>query len=252
MNHSTGELVRGRCRSTNLCDYCAKLMAVENSEALALDAIESGNAPAIWMVLTTRTATVDAKRFYKSRECLMRAIKRRWPDAQYAALVEFTTGYGKLSGGLRRPHWNVLPKSVPVDAVEELRQVVADVWCAREDAELRGQYVGAVSEVGGLMRYIALHFQKESQAPPADWHGHRFIKSRGYFGRPMPEVRAEARRSLRLKRLIHRGLDAATAELELERMEAMEWSFVHVRPESWLNDGESAHGRTRPLEPRYA
>jgi hypothetical protein len=210
-------------------------MAVENSEALALDAVESGNAPTIWMVLTTRTATGEARRFYKSRECLMRSIKRRWSGAEYAALVEFTTGYGKRSGGRRRPHWNVLLKSVPVDAVEELRQVVAEVWCAREDAEPRGQYVGAVSEVGGLMRYIALHFQKESQAPPKGWRGHRFIKSRGYFGRPMPKVREEARRSLRLKRLTHRGLDAVTAELELELAEAVEWSFVRVRPEGWLN-----------------
>jgi hypothetical protein len=109
-----------------------------------------------------------------------------------------------------------------------------------------------VSEAGGLMCYIALHFQKESQAPPAGWRGHRFIKSRGYFGRPMPEVRAEARRSLRLKRLIHRGLDAVIAELELERAEAVEWSLVHVRPESWLNYRESVHGRTRPIGAQYA
>src|SRR5690242_6423123 len=55
---SRGELVRGRCGATRLCDYCAKLAAVEVSEMLALDAME-GNAPTVWCVLTTRNPDVD-------------------------------------------------------------------------------------------------------------------------------------------------------------------------------------------------
>src|SRR4051794_4329350 len=31
---SQGEVVRGRCGATNLCEYCATLAAVENSELL--------------------------------------------------------------------------------------------------------------------------------------------------------------------------------------------------------------------------
>src|SRR4051794_29972317 len=55
---SQGELVRGRCRGTNVCAYCARLGAVENAELLALDAL-AGSAPAVWAVLTTSRATRD-------------------------------------------------------------------------------------------------------------------------------------------------------------------------------------------------
>ena len=71
---SWGELVKGRCRAANRCDYCARLAAVENAEMLALDALD-GQARAVWCLLTTRTATIDTARFYKSREVVMRAIR---------------------------------------------------------------------------------------------------------------------------------------------------------------------------------
>lgn len=213
---SHGELVRGRCRSTNLCDYCARLAAVENAELLALDAL-AGTAPTTWAVLTTATATLDTARFYRSREQVQRALKRRWPDAEYAALVEFTTGYGERSGGLRRPHWNLLLKGVGSDDQGEAEQLVRKVWCQRENAEPAAQFVGAIDEVGGLLRYIALHFQKESQKPPAGWRGHRFLKSRRYLASSTPEARAAARESLAFKRdlwrAIKRGLTGEAAEL---------------------------------------
>jgi hypothetical protein len=205
---SQGELVRGRCASTNLCDYCARLGAVENAEVLALDALH-GVAPTCWAVLTTRTASTDPRRFYKSRQAVIRALQRRWPAVEYAALVEFTTGYGPRSGGRRRPHWNLLLKGIPADDVERAGEVIRRVWCAREDARPEGQYVGTVGEAGGLMRYLALHFQKESQKPPAGWRGHRFLKSRGYLTvredeggdwRPMPAAREEAKATLRWRR----------------------------------------------------
>jgi hypothetical protein len=215
-----------------MCGYCARLTAVENAEVLALDALE-GVAPALWCVLTTRTAEVDPRAFTKSRELVWRAVRRRWPAAEYAALVEFTTGYGPKSGGDRRPHWNLLVKGIPVDDQEQLRDVVTRVWCSRVDAEPWAQFVGPVSEMGGLMRYVALHFLKESQAPPAEWGGRgfrRFLHSRGYLAKPAPELRADARRSLRLKRLLWRGLDLEAAELELALAESVGWELRYVQP----------------------
>lgn len=233
LNHSTGELVRGRCRATNLCDYCAKLAAVENAELLALDALEY--APTLWVVLTTRTPTTDAKRFYRSREQVWKSVRHRWPEAEYAFLVEFTTGYGSASGGHRRPHWNLLVKGVPTEALDEFRRVVVERWCAREDAEPWAQYVGTVEDAGGLMRYLALHFQKESQSPPKGWRGHRFRTSSGYLVRPASALRTEAKRSLRLKRLMWKGLSAPEAEGTLELREREEWSLQYVNPSTvWL------------------
>jgi hypothetical protein len=228
-----GEAVRGRCRATNQCAYCARLGAVENSELLALDAL-AGEAPSVWAVLTTRTADADPARFYESRRQVIRALRRRWPECEYAALVEFTTGYGPLSGGRRRPHWNLLLKGVPADALDQVGDVIRRVWCSREDAEPWAQHVGPVSEAGGLMRYIALHFQKESQAPPEGWRGHRFLKSRGYLAVSTPQAREEARRSLRHKRevwrAIGRGLQGHDAELAaheaLEAAELRSWRLV--------------------------
>lgn len=233
---SQGEAVRGRCRSTNRCSYCARLGAVENAELLALDAIASGSAPGVWAVLTTRSTDPDPASFYASRKAVMKALRRRWPDCEYAALVEFTTGYGERARGGRRPHWNLLLKGVPVDALDQVGDVIRSVWCAREDAEPWAQFVGQVAEVGGLLRYIALHFQKESQKPPEGWAGHRFLKSRGYLSTATSEARAAARESLAFKReiwrAIRRGLvgdqvEEAVAEAMALR-EATTWQMVDV------------------------
>src|SRR4029453_11454337 len=52
LNLSTGELLPGRCRATNLCRYCQKLYVVETVEMLTLDAMEW--PPTLWAVLTAR------------------------------------------------------------------------------------------------------------------------------------------------------------------------------------------------------
>jgi hypothetical protein len=168
----------------------------------------------------------------------VRAIRRRWAGAEYAGLVEFTTGYGPRSGGRRRPHWNLLIKGVGPNDVEALREVICGVWCEREDARPEAQHVGEVADSGGLMRYLALHFQKESQRPPDGWRGHRFLKSRGYLAGSTADARAAARESLAFKRelwkAIKRGLTGTDAEAsaaaERERAHATSWSLVQLAP----------------------
>jgi hypothetical protein len=244
---SNGELVRGRCRSTNLCDYCARLAAVENSELLALDAL-AGNAPAIWAVLTTSRAELSPAPFYEARRKVLKALRRRWPTVELAALVEFTTGYGERSAGLRRPHWNLLIKGVTADDVGLVRDVIVRVWCARAEvaAAPAGQHVGLIGDAGGLLRYIALHFQKTSQAPPKGWRGHRLLKTRGYLSTSTPEARAEARRSLRHKRelwrAIERGLTGEAAEAAADEALAIAaaTSWELVCPARATLDGDDA------------
>lgn len=196
---SDGTVTRGRCRSVNLCSYCAKLGAIENAEMLALDALEYG-APQVWACLTTRSADSSPSAFYRARRKVRNALRRRWPDCQDATMVEFTTGYGRASGGLRRPHWNAMLKGVTPESVEEVREVVSRVWCGQVDAEVSRQHVDLISDAGGLTRYLALHFQKESQAPPIGWRGQRFNASRGYFPLGAVVARAKAKESLRLGR----------------------------------------------------
>lgn len=206
-------------------------MAIENSELLQLDAIE-GTAPAIWACLGTAEATLDTRRFYKSREAVMRSLKRRWPAVEYAALVEFTTGYAATSGGKRRPHWNLLLKGIPAEDVDQARDVICRVWCAREQARPEAQHVGTVTNAGGLMRYIAHHFQKESQRPPRGWKGHKLLHSRGYLWTATAAAREAARESLRAKRDLHSAErhGATGVELELDAAAAR----ATRRATSWL------------------
>jgi hypothetical protein len=275
---STGELVRGRCGSANQCSYCAKLGAVENVELLTLDAMH-GEAPRFLTVLTTSKPIHEASHFYKARELVLRAVRRRWPSAEVATILEFSTGYAEHAGGKRRPHWNLFIKGVNErreqdgrmqtedELVAELREVIVGVWCSREDvgADPKAQYCRPIREVGGLTRYLAMHFHKEEQAPPRGWRGHRFRASRGYLWLPTPEAREAARDSLRLKRELWRQLkrdddDApATAyDAELKAQEALAlakattWRMTNVaRPgrdpglidAPPLEDGASMGGR---------
>jgi hypothetical protein len=235
LESTLGALVPGRCKATNLCDYCAKLAAVENAEVLAQDAL-TNSAPALWSVLTTRTATIDTASFRRARQAVQRDVQGRWPEAERATLIEFTTGLGTRSGGQRRPHWNDTWKGVPAGDADELHAVMSSAWCSRVDAAPAGQHVTPVSETGGLMRYLALHFQKESQAPPPGWRGHRFRTSGGYLAEPLPAAREKARQALRLRRELWKAENAGlTGERALEAAQAalyeaneLSWSLVRI------------------------
>lgn len=246
LESTLGQLVPGRCKATNLCDYCAKLAAVENAEVLAQDAL-TNTAPQVWSVLTTRSTVAEMSAYRRAREAVIREVKRWRPDARRATLIEFTSGLGTGSGGRRRPHWNDLWKGIEARDAAELHARAAHAWCQRVDAEPRGQYAGAVAETGGLMRYLALHFQKESQQPPKGWHGQRFNVGRGYLAEPMTDARAKARQALRLRRELWRAelagltgraaLDAA--ELALYEANELAWYLVRLEdlPTSWGPDG---------------
>lgn len=201
-----GELVKPRGKAVNRCDYCAKLAAVENCEMLSLDAMQ-GDPPTVLLVLGTRTATVDMAGFYKGLELVKRAIRRRWPAAEYASLLEFTTGYGEKSGGLRRPHWNLAFKGIPAVDAHAAGAIAFPVWCRHVDAEVHAQHASPIRSGEALAKYLALHFQKESQRPPAGFTGQRFNCSRGYFtGCTRATARARARESLSLGREVWKQL----------------------------------------------
>jgi hypothetical protein len=242
----TGELFPGRCKATNLCDYCRQLFIMETVEALWLDAVQR-EAPTIYFCVGTRTVTTDPKPFYRAREYVMRALKREWP-ARYASTLEFTTGKGRRSEGLRRPHWNVMLKGCPADELDQVADVVREYWCEHVDAEPQAQFVSTIYQAGGLAQYMVDHFLKESQAPPKGWSGQRFNASRDYFA-PLTraEARQEARRSLRLKRelwkLRREGVPAAVADqlaaVALEVADDQLWELVRVAdlPTAFGDDG---------------
>ncbi len=239
LQDSNGVLVLGRCKATNLCEYCARLAAIENTELLALDAMH-GEAPAIWLVLGTGTDELDPKVFYAARHHVTKELRRKFPDRgiEWGALVEFTTGYSKQSGGRRFPHWNVLPKGLYEADIEAVRNVVERVWCGRKEfkANIEAQHIGTIHAAGGLMKYLALHFQKESQSPPAGWKGHRFLKSRGYLWTDTPTARAAAKQSLKLKRELRKAIAQGwtgeeadnLAHQALEDANALTWELVRL------------------------
>jgi hypothetical protein len=200
LNETTGELVRGRCKATNLCRYCQTLYVVETVEMLTLDALE--NAPTLWAVLTAREHLTRADTYAHLRQ-LRRVARKRWPAIEWFVQVEF-----QRRGAL---DLNLLIKGVPVDDQAQLQDTISTLWCSRVDALPIGQSVQPVHDGGGLVRYLQKtlsHGLKQEQAPPIGWKGHRTSQTRGYLVRPASEMREEARAALRRKRALRRALKA--------------------------------------------
>jgi hypothetical protein len=207
------------------------LYVVETVEMLTLDAMEY--APTIWLVLTAREHLTRAQ-CRQHLEALRRVARKRWPGVEWHVQVEF-----QRRGAL---HLNLLIKGVPVEDRGGLEVVLAERWCHRVDALPVGQWSGAIEDGVGVVRYIAkmlAHGLKAEQQPPIGWKGHRTSQTRGYLVRPAAVMREEAKRSLRLKRLIWRGLSADAAEFELEYRAGQAWALRHVRPEG---QGQSIEG----------
>jgi len=195
---------------------------VETVEMLTLDAIEY--SPSLWAVLTAREHLTRAE-CRGHLEALRRALRKLWPEVEWFTQVEF-----QRRGAL---HLNLLIKGVAVEDAEKLHLAISAAWCRRVDALPVGQWVGEIADGVGVVRYISkmlAHGLKAEQAPPIGWKGHRTSQTRGYLVRPASVMREEARRSIRVKREIWRGLPAEVAELEVAAAESVEWSTVHMTP----------------------
>lgn len=210
-NRHTGELVRGRCRATNLCLYCRVLGVIETAEMWKLDAEEY--APTLYAVLTAREhLTRDELRRHLDK--LRYFARKAWPLIEWAVSIEF-----QKRGAL---HANLLIKGVPADDREGLSllwfgrrkangRIDRGVWTSRVDANPESQYLGALDSYGGAISYLneqLVHGLKSEQAPPLGWKGHRTSQTRGYLVRPASVMRREARDSLRRKRALHRFIEA--------------------------------------------
>jgi hypothetical protein len=94
-----------------------------------------------------------------------------------------------------------------------------------------------------LSRYLALHFQKESQKPPKGFRGYRFITSRRYFnnGLTRAQARGLAREALledavrkqgKAAGLRGRRLDAWVCA-ELDRRARTDWTTLRRWVDRW-------------------
>lgn len=198
-----GTLAPVRCCSPNKCDFCAYMTAVECGAAVLLDALEEG-PPRVAVTLTTRDPNTPTEKFRKDVEQVVRAIRRRHPDALYFGRVEFTTGKAARSGGHRRVHAHLLFKGIPAEDCAALELVTREVWKGRTGAHRIE--VAEIRSAAGAMHYVTAHFAKAIQRPPRGWTGRTTRYSiprgerRGYFVRPLAERHDQVRELLRDRR----------------------------------------------------
>lgn len=259
-----GRLIPLRCGASNRCRYCSWLTAVENATVVALDAAD--DMPRVGFTLTTRAAHTPPEKFRNDVRLAFRAIRRRWPDAEYLGQIEFTTGEGTRSGGARRIHQHGLLKGVPPDDLPSVEDVLRSVWKARTGAHRVEAH--ELHKPAGAIAYLVNHHQKTAQAPPKGWSGKRFRPSRGYFAAPVSQLRERAKATLADKRAEHairRLLDSAMAWDVLDALEAEELfdrlvgelrqapaaELVRVAkiPKTWTDDGLPKDWATEVLGP---
>jgi hypothetical protein len=156
---------------------------------LVLDAM-GNEAPTLFVTLTAREYLTKGEELRRHLDVIARAVRRRWPRFEYFVKWEL-----QERGAL---HAHLLVKGVPIDELADFRRVVVKRWCARVDAHPRGQRVEVCDSAVATSKYVAkkvLHAGKSNQETAFHWK-HLSSQSKGYFARPMSEIRSEARASL--------------------------------------------------------
>lgn len=223
----TGQFQPFRCGAPNLCPYCAWRTAVENVAIVGIDAREN-SAPTVGMTLTTHRADFDRCRFTRAVAELIGRFLRPLAGVpiEYLGNVEWSTGSG---GRGRMLHMHVLLKGFPLELLSDCgehryrRQRCGR--CMECQLSLRWEKItgGAwkvdlreLRSAGGAVAYMVGHHHKQSQSPPAGLRGiKRHRPSRGYYSRPVGELREQARRvtaaSAQNRQLLDRlaGFDAS-------------------------------------------
>lgn len=176
------------------CPVCGPRRARELARVLMLDAAIA--PPTHVMTLTTHDAERGVESFKRGMKMVFnrRDGLRRWWDVEYFAKVEFTTGRAAKSGGERRMHCHCCLKGLEDAELLNVERITRERWEAAT-----GAFVVEVAEMrvpAAALHYLGLHHAKASQIPPASWRGMAERASRGYWSRPIAELRAEARSQL--------------------------------------------------------
>jgi hypothetical protein len=227
-----GRRVAVPCKSPNTCEYCGRVVAFENAGVLRLDAETSSRMPSAVLTLTTRDQ-LEAGAYRVAVASFWRAFRKKWGPVEYCGFVEWTSGKGPRSGGVRRQHEHFLLKGLDLVGGAVLSRApgqfvpgrgrprcscgqtwdCVECWTRDEWRKLSGAWVVNVTplrSVAGATAYLALHHDKASQKPPPGWGGKRFRPSKGYFDVPVAELREEVRIRRAEKLCERRGEDPAT------------------------------------------
>jgi hypothetical protein len=200
------------------------------------------SAPDVCITLTTRDPDLPARVYRDGSAVLFRRLRRRFGRVDYFGAIEFTTGRGSRSGGLRRLHGHYLTKGLGAVDPLEVEHLTRDTW-----RETTGAFVVEVAHLvtpGAALGYLGLHHRKPEQAPPAEWRGMTERASRGYFHRPVAELRAAARFELAAEAHAYAtGLPLELARIEVANREPAELVEVRdglvIEPVGILSTGRS-------------
>jgi len=187
------------------------IAAFENALVVRLDAFGGSSFPTWALTTTTHRPDFERERLRQCEKTLFRYLRAEYGRSiEYLGFVEFTTGRGRSSGGFRRPHVHHLVKGLgePDRArAAELEAWVSQTWRRLTGGAWRVECRPLRTPMGAIA-YLALHHHKREQQPPKGWSGKRFRPSRGYFERPIADLRAEARALLRDRRIEAQLVDA--------------------------------------------
>ncbi len=200
------------------CGRCWARRSRELARCLVLDA--EREMPTLALTLTTRDPDTPAALYREGSAQLWRALRAELGRVEYFGAVEFTTGRAALSGGRRRQHGHHLIKGPDGELAAEVEAIAREVWL-RVVGAWRVE-AAALRSPGAALGYLGLHHRKPEQAPPIEWRGMTERASRGYWHRPIPELRKTARRQLAAAaQAWARGEVLATADdVELAEIEA--------------------------------
>lgn len=191
-------------------------------------------SPTHALTLTTRDPNTPGEVYRDASAYVWKRLRRHFGEVDYFGSVEWTTGLGVRSGGLRRMHGHYLVKGLDDEDVRLIEGLTREAWEAATTNRGHGAWVveaAALVVPGAAIHYLNLHHRKASQAPPDGWRGMVERASRGYWSQPVSELRELAR-------------------LEL-RAEAIAWSTtLTVEEARWLVDADAAARRERRDEIR--
>ena len=176
----------------NSCVYSYRIKSFERAQMVYLDALVE--APTYAITLTTRAPVWDGARYREGKAQLMRTLRGEYGRVESLEFIEQTTGKSPRSGGHRRGHGHNLIKGIPLGDTLCIERLALEVW--RRTVGAWHVNIAELRSAGGAVAYLTLNLalekHKAAQAPIDLPKGTRTLRAtRGYWSRPVDELRAE-------------------------------------------------------------